>query len=200
MINKSLLAVTLLLSILFLLSADTTAQRVRLRSQISPNCGSSSNLKFADIYAEGNTAVMGSYNCRGAFIFNIADADAPTLANWYNPIRTGTASTTEQFLEAIVVNDRGYFGSGNGGGVYIVDLSNPASPQLLGVVNSSNGNAFNSIHEMVVFEQNGATYLIENFNGFSNKLLKVINVTNPATPVFIRDINPTETSWVHAMH
>lgn len=200
MINKSLLAVTLLLSILFLVSADTIAQKVRLRSQILPNCGSSSNLKFADIYAEGNTAVMGSYNCRGAFIFNIANPDAPTLANWYNPIRTGTASTTEQFLEAIVVNNRGYFGSGNGGGVYIVDLSNPASPQLLGVVNSSNGNAFNSIHEMVVFEQNGATYLIENFNGFSNKLLKVINVTNPATPVFIRDINPTETSWVHAMH
>ena len=171
------------------------AQKVRLRSKITPTCSSGSSIwKFADIYGDGNIAVQGSYNCRGAFIYNISNPDAPTLASWYNP------GSNQQFLEAIVIGNRGYFGSGNGGGVHIVDLTNPATPVLLGVVNSANGNGFNSIHEMVVFSQNGAQYLIENFNGFSNKLLKVINVTNPAAPVFIRDIAPTEVSWVHAMH
>ena len=43
-------------------------------------------------------------------------------------------------------------------------------------------------------------HLIENFNGLSNKILKVINISNPANPVFIRDINPTDPRWVHAMH
>jgi hypothetical protein len=179
---------------------DSPAQKVRLRAQITPTCATASALKFADIYADGNIAVMGSYNCRGAFIFNVSNPDAPVLANWYNPVRPGTVSTNEQFLEAIVIGNRGYFGSGNGGGVYIVDLTNPTNPVLLGQVTPGNGNGFSSIHEMVVFNQNGATYLIENFNGTTNKILKVINVTNPAAPVFVRDINPTEVQWIHAMH
>lgn len=173
---------------------QVNAQKVRLRSQITPTCATTSSLKFADIYAEGNIAVMGSYNCRGAFIFDISDPDSPTLANWYNP------GANQQFLEAIVLNGRGYFGSGNGGGVHIVDLSNPSSPQLLGTVNLTNGNGHNSIHEMMVIEQNGATYLIENSNSTSNKIIKFINVTNPASPVWIRDLSPTEVQWVHAMH
>ncbi|HVF31375.1 MAG TPA: FG-GAP-like repeat-containing protein [Pyrinomonadaceae bacterium] len=188
-----------LLSVVFLLLVAGTvqtviAQKVRLRSQITPNCGSSSNLKYADIYADGNIAVQGSYNCRGVFIYDVTNPDAPTLSSWYNP------GANQQFLEAIVIGNRGYFGSGNGGGVHIVDLTNPASPQLLGTVTAVNGNGFNSIHEMVVFDQNGSRYLVENFNGFSSKILKVINVTVPAAPVFVRDINPTEVSWVHAMH
>lgn len=175
------------------------AQKVKLRAQITPNCTQVRNTtsgvwRFADIYADGNIAVQGSYGCNGAFIYNISNPDAPTLSAWYNP------GNNQQFLEAIVVGNRGYFGSGNGGGVHIVDLTNPANPQLLGIVNSTNGNGHNSIHEMVVFNQNGQTFLIENFNGFSSKIIKIINVTNPASPVFVRDLNPTEAVWVHAMH
>ena len=70
---------------------------------------------------------------------------------------------------------------------------------LLGVVNASNGNGFGSIHEMVVFQQNGQTFLVENYNGFSNKILKFINVTNPSSAVFVRDLDPLEPLWVHAM-
>lgn len=166
------------------------AQKVRLRAEIDPSCATSSRLKFADIYADGNIAVQGSYNCRGAFIYDITNPDNPVLASWYNP------GSNQQFLEAIVIGNRGYFGSGNGGGVHIVNLTNPYSPTLLGIVNSSNGNGHNSIHEMVVW----GDYLIENFNSLSNKVLKFINVSNPASPVFIRDLNPTEVQWVHAMH
>ncbi|HEX8288452.1 MAG TPA: FG-GAP-like repeat-containing protein [Pyrinomonadaceae bacterium] len=166
------------------------AQKVRLRAQITPDCGVDSISKFADIYADGNIAVQGSFDCRGVFIYDVSNPDAPVLSAWYNP------GGNQQFLEAIVVGNRGYFGSGNGGGVHIVDLSVPSNPQLLGVVNSASGNGFNSIHEMVVH----GNYLIENYNGFSNKIIKVINISNPAAPVFVRDINPTEASWVHAMH
>ncbi len=107
--------------------AHISAQKVRLRAQITPNCGSSSNAKFADIFADGNIAVQGSYNCRGAFIYDISNPDAPVLASWYNP------GANQQFLEAAIVGTRGYFGSGSGGGgVHIVDLTNPYNPVLLG--------------------------------------------------------------------
>ncbi|MEO7672462.1 MAG: FG-GAP-like repeat-containing protein [Pyrinomonadaceae bacterium] len=173
------------------------AQKVRLRSQITPVCASlNENLKFADIFADGNIAVQGSYGCRGAFIYNISNPDAPVLSSWYNP------GNNQQFLEAVVIGNRGYFGSGQGaGGVHIVDLTNPASPQLLGTVNSTNASAYNFIHEMAVFDQNGGRYLIENYNSLNGgKILKIINVTNPAVPVFVRDLNPTEPQWIHAMH
>ncbi len=166
-------------------------QKVRLRSQINPTCDSGgSNLKFADIYADGNIAVQGSYACRGAFVYDVSNPDAPVLSSWYNP------GNNQQFLEAVVIGNRGYFGSGNGGGVHIVDLTNPANPQLLGVVNSTNGNGHNSIHEMVIW----GNFLIENANTFANKTIKVINISNPASPVFVRDLTPTDPLWVHAMH
>jgi hypothetical protein len=182
----------LFLIVTIILTCSTVlSQKIKLRSQITPNCDSgTSRLKFSDIFAEGNIAVQGSYNCRGAFIYNVSNPDAPTLLSWYNP------GNNQQFLEAIVVGNRGYFGSGNGGGVHIVDLTNPASPVLLGIVNSTSGNGHNSVHEIMIWNN----ILIENFNSTSNKVIKFINVSNPASPVFIRDFNPTEIQWVHAFH
>ena len=189
---KNLFVVLGVAFLIFGFSRDVLGQKVRLRSQITPECQATGNTKwkFADIYADGNIAVQGSYNCRGAFIYDVSNPDAPALSSWYNP------GGNQQFIEAVVVGNRAYFGSGNGGGVYIVDLTDPRNPQLLGVVNSASGNGFNSIHEMVIWDN----YLIENFNGYSTKIIKVINVTNPANPVFVRDIIPTEVNWVHSMH
>ncbi|HQU94152.1 MAG TPA: hypothetical protein PLK77_17775, partial [Pyrinomonadaceae bacterium] len=86
-----------------------------------------------------------------------------------------------------------------GDGVHIVDLTDPQNPVLLGKVNSTNG-GFDGIHEMVIFDQGGQRFLIENYNSFSKRLIKVINITNPSSPVFVRDIDPTEIVWVHAFH
>jgi hypothetical protein len=185
---------------LFGLNQDLSAQKVRLRGKVTPACASGTSAwKFADIFADGNIAVQGSYNCKGAFIYDITNPDAPVLANWYNP------GNNQQFLEAIVVGNRGYFGAGStsaGVGVHIVDLTNPYSPVLLGTVDPTHGNGYRGIHEMMVFNQNGATILLENFNQLSSsqKILRFINVTDPANPVFIRDLNPTDVTWVHAYH
>jgi hypothetical protein len=192
--EKSVFSILVVFGVLvFVFAGSVSAQKVRLRSQMTPACTSVSgaNLKYADVYADGNIAVQGSYGCRGVFIYDISNPDAPVLASWYNP------GANLQFLEAIVIGNRGYFGSGLGGaGVHIVDLTNPYAPVLLGVVDSTHGNGHNFIHEMVVW----GNYLIENYNSLSTtKILKVINISNPANPVFVRDINPTEVQWVHAM-
>lgn len=59
----------------------SSAQKVKLRSQTVPACATSSSLKYADLHADGNIAVLGSFNCRGVFIFDITDPDNPILAN-----------------------------------------------------------------------------------------------------------------------
>ncbi len=176
------------------LFVTVSAQPVRLRSQITPSCPSSSQWKFADVWADGNLAVLGTYSCRGAFIFDISNPDAPSLASWYNP------GDNQQFLEAIVIGTTAYFGSGNGGGVHVVDLNNPSAPSLVATINQTNGGGFSSIHEMLVFDQGGRRFLIENYNGFSDKRLRIIDVTNPSSAVLVREINPTDPQWVHAMH
>jgi hypothetical protein len=152
-----------------------------------------STWKFADIHADGNLAVQGSYHCRGAFIYDISNPDGPVLKSWYNP------GNDKQFLEAIVVGNRGYFGSGNQDGVHIVDLSDPSNPVLLGVVNHLQ-NGHWTVHEMMVFDQAGERYLVENYNATTIKPIKIFNVTNPAAPVLKWEFSPPNNAWVHAMH
>ena len=175
--------------------ANTFSQKVALRGTLAPACTpAASSLKYADIYADGNIAVMGSYQCRGVFIMNVSNPDAPTLYSRYNP------GANLQFLEAIVIGNRGYFGTGNTGGVHIVDLTNPASPQLLGIVNAANGGGYPTIHEMMVFDQGGSRYLLENSNSTGSTALRIIDVTNPAAAVLKWSFTSGTGGWVHAMH
>jgi len=174
------------------------AQKVRLRSEITPVCTqvrANAGWKFADLYGDGNLAVLGTYGCNGAFIFDVSNPDAPVLKKWYNP------APEQQFLEAIVIGNRGYFGSGIGNdGVHIVDLTDPANPVLLGKVNAAAGGGYPTIHEMMVFDQGASRYLLENSNNTSNSNLKIIDITNPAAPVLKWDFVSGAGGWMHAMH
>ncbi len=197
--RRSILVLVLSITTVLGLSVSADAQRVKLRSQITPTCTSTlgATLKFADIYADGNIAVMGTYGCKGVFIFDVSNPDAPVLSSWYNP------GNNIQFLEAIVIGNRGYFGSGSTSlteGVHVVDLSNPASPALLGKINSTNGGGHNFIHEMMVFDQGGQRYLLENSNSTATRTLRIINITNPAAAVLKWEFLSSDGGWVHAMH
>src|SRR5215204_5390149 len=134
---KTIFLSAVVVAIAVIASVNVSAQKVRLRSQITPVCPqvrSNTGWKFADIFGDGNLAVLGTYGCNGVFIFDVANPDVPVLKKWYNP------APEQQFLEAIVIGNRGYFGSGIGSdGVHIVDLTDPANPVLLGKVNSTTG-------------------------------------------------------------
>ena len=188
-------AFLMVLGILAFLTASASvvvnAQNIRLRSNIDPVPSNRSSAKYADVTADGNIAVLGSYGERGGFIFDISNPDAPVLKTRYNP------TPTLQFLEAVVVGNRVYFGSGTGDGVHIVDISNPANPVLLGKINPTTvPNTFNTVHEITV----DGDYLYENLNSTSERRIKVINISNPAQPRFVRDITPNELRWIHAVH
>jgi hypothetical protein len=170
------------------LSYAAQAQNITLRSRMSPSSVSNS-WKYSDLYGDGNIAVIGTYNARGAYIFDITNPDNPVLASWYNP------APAQQFLEALVRNNIGYFGSGNGGGVHIVNLSNPYNPVLLSTINGTNG-GYTSVHEILLYNN----YLIENFNGFNGPRLRVFDISNPSAPTFVREFLTTDGTWVHATH
>jgi hypothetical protein len=178
--------------------AGTVAQKVRLRSHVDPPCtiaGSNPAVwKFSDIGGDGNIAVQGSTSCTGVFIYDMTNPDNIVLASHFDP-----SPGVLHFTEAVVKGNRGYFGTGafaSSMGVMIVDLTDPYHPVLLGSVTPTVGNGFPAVHEMEVW----GNYLVEvNQSGF-NKIVKFINVSNPASPVFIRDLVTSEAGYVHATH
>ena len=178
-------------------SSPSKAQNITLRGNVNPSTITSSQWKYSDLYGDGNIAVLGSYNDRGVFIFDITDPDHPVLASRYNP------GNNQQMLEALVRNGIGYFGSGNGGGVHIVNLADPYNPVLLGKIDAAICDpsnpaicGFTSIHEILLYNN----YLIENFNGFNGAILRVFNISVPTAPVFVRQFTTTDSTWVHATH
>jgi hypothetical protein len=184
-----------LLIAVFVLPCDSFSQKVRLRGHVDPGCETwgrnSARWKFADIGGDGNIAVQGSVSCSGVFIYDISDLDHPVLASRWDP-----DPLRGWYTEALVVGNRGYFGSGFKRGVQIMDLTDPYHPVLLGEVNKENANAFRKVHEMEIW----GNYLVEVFNGAPNKIVKFINISDPANPVFVRDLVLQEASWVHATH
>ncbi|HUR97849.1 MAG TPA: FG-GAP-like repeat-containing protein [Pyrinomonadaceae bacterium] len=186
----------LLLAIMTIsLAAPTRAQRVRLRGHIDPPCTTfppnPSAWKFSDIGASGNVAAQGSTSCRGVFIYDVTDPDHPVLASWYNP-----TPKLDHYTEAVVVGNRGYFGSATNRGVEIVDLTDPYHPVRLGAATPANSNAFGYVHEIEIW----GNYLVEVLHGQPNRIVKFINISDPANPVFVRDLLLQEADWVHATH
>jgi hypothetical protein len=163
------------------------AQTITLRGRVSPST-IANTWRYSDLYAEGNIAVLGTYNARGAYIFDISNPDNPVLASWYNP------TPAQQMLEAVVRNGIGYFGSGNSGGVHVVNLADPYNPVFITAINASNGGGYNTIHEIVI----EGNYLFETDS--RTPTIKVINITNPAAPVFVRNIVTTDSLFIHAVH
>jgi hypothetical protein len=184
----------LALLVVLAVCSTASAQNIRLRGQIDPFAGSTA---YADIYAEGNIAVIGTYSSRGALIVDITNPDAPFVAAHYNP------TPQQQFLEALVRNQIGYFGSGNSGGVHIVNLANPANPVLMSKVDGTTclpggpttaiNCSYNTIHEIVL--DGNFLYITDS----RTPVVKVINVSNPAQPVFVRSITTTDPVFIHAI-
>jgi len=185
------------LSCFFLFAADINSQGIKLRSRLDPLSG---KYAYSDIFAEGNIAVLGTYckdstgctgdpnQLQGALIFDIANPNNPVLASRYNP------TPNQQMLEALVKNKIGYFGSGNSGGVHVVNLNDPYNPVLITVINATNGGGYNTIHEILI----DGNFLYETDS--RTPTIKVINISNPAAPVFVRNITTNDSRFIHAVH
>ena len=84
----------------------------------------------------------------------------------------------------------GYFASDNGGGLHIVDLSDPTTPTLISQVTSADS-GYNRIHN--VFYADGFLYEADS----RTQVVKVFDVSDPNNPSFVRDITAAANPFVH---
>ncbi|MBW2693665.1 MAG: hypothetical protein JRE57_13710, partial [Deltaproteobacteria bacterium] len=168
------------LSALFSLSAQ--AGIISLVGHLDPVPGAD---KYADVWGEGDYAYVGGWNNPTVLIIDISDPANPSLVSEYDPV-TGTG----KFRDVKVYDGVGYFADDEGDGMHIVDLSDPTTPTLLANIRSGDS-GFDVIHNSSVLED----YLYE-ANQFSD-IIKVFDVSSPASPVFVRDIVTPNSGRIH---
>lgn len=134
---------------------------------------------YTDIWGMDDFAIMGTIGS-GVAIIDISDIEEPTLAATY-------PATGNRFVDVKEDNGIGFFASDNGGGVHVVDLTNPSDPTRLSEIGSATG-GFDSVKN--VFVQDGFLYEVNE----TSPTVKVFDIRTPATPRFTRDIVTTETA------
>ena len=146
---------------LILLLTPASAQ-ISLVGHLEP----STTTNYGDVWGDGDYAFLGTRGDEGVFIIDISIPTAPVVASQYYP----SMGSSPQDIK--VQDGIGYFAMnsdvtmGPGGGVDIVDLSDPAQPVFLSRVACCRG-----VHN--IFVDNGLLY--------TNKGT-IWDVSNPAAP------------------
>jgi len=117
-----------------------------------------------------DVAVSGYYayvadDTSGLAIINITDPSSPTLADTYD--------TNNHALGVAVSGSYAYVSDGDGGGLVIVNISNPTAVSSVAVYSATAGNACD------VAVSGNYAYVAYGRSGFT-----IVNVTNPAAPAF----------------
>ena len=117
----------------------------------------------------------------GVGIFSITNPAAPVLITNYYPSPTGN----NQFEMGVIRSNIAYFASWSGGGMHILSLTNPAAPVLLARIGNTTGTVTNG-HDRVhtLFLERNFLYEADH----ATPVVKVFDVSNPAVPVFVRNI------------
>jgi len=184
--HRTVLRATLLSAfIIFSLAILAPAQGIHttLRAQANPYGFYQS---YASVWGDGNYAYVGSERRNGVLIFDISNPNAPVLASYYAP------SNSLDMEDVKVSNGVGYFADNMGSGLHIVDVSNPANPQLLTQITSANG-GYDNTHKIAVWQN----FLFIPQNLTAPALIKVFDVSNPATPVLKTTITATDPQWIN---
>jgi hypothetical protein len=136
-----------------------------------------------DLWAEGNYAYIGSDRLGGGIaIFDISNPTNPQFVTEYEG---------NEMEDVEVYNGVGFFGSDVNDptqaprtGVDIVNLSNPRNPTLITRISTALfPQAHDKVHTLSVSD--GFLYTTDN----ATEVIKVFNVSNPASPQFVSSIN-----------
>src|ERR1041385_5121050 len=192
-----LLLVTLLAASSF--AQSPTKLNIRLVGTNTPAQASSG---FGDVWAEGNIACLGvwtAYSTFGVGIYDISNPASPSLLTVYNYATTAQNRFEQGAIRNQILYIGCWGGSGNGSGLHILSLTNPASPLLLSRITKSSAgtvtNGFDDVHTLFL-ERN---FLYEAAPNDGIVSVKVFDVSNPSLPVYVRDIVTTNTTKVHQM-
>ncbi len=174
------------ISLLMFASQVLVGQGVHItkRGNVNPNPALNA---YSDVVAEGNYAYVSSWhNTAGIWIFDVSNPDAPQYVAKY----AGSNTANMQAVE--VLNGIGYFGDDGGGGIHIVNLSNPLLPKLITRITSAQG-GYNSVHDLTL-DGNGHMF-VPNYR--VNDAVQVWNVSTPSAPYLQMTLFGTDTASVH---
>lgn len=189
---------------LILLTASFGHAQSRLNiSLVASNKPPQAASGFGDVWGDGNIACMGvwtAYSSYGIGIYNIANPASPVLLTNFT-YGSGVGNRFEQGVIRSNIMYVGSWGGGNlnsgGSGLHILSLANPASPVLLSRITANTAgtvqNGFDNVHTLFL-ERN---FLYEAAHVVNIVSVKVFDVSNPAAPVYVRDIVTTNTTKVH---
>jgi hypothetical protein len=141
---------------------------------------------YAGVWGDGNYAYIGSERRTGVLIYDITNPDVPALAAYYNPPNSLDVEDIK------VANGIGYFASNMGGGLHVVDLSDPTNPTLLSQITSANG-GYDNTHKIAVWQN--LVFIPQNLT--SPATIKVFDVSSPSTPVLKTTFTATDPEWVN---
>lgn len=158
-----------LLMVLGVMASAQTSQNVSLRGQIPYPVGTS-----AEVWGSGDLAIV-SRRASGFSIIDVSDPNAPQeVFSGNSQLFVRDAKTHGNLLAC--TNE-----SGNGQGVYLYDISNPAMPQLLGSYGSF---AMPTCYNLT-FSPNGDYLYCCSF--ITNRVV-VLDISNPASPMEVNII------------
>jgi hypothetical protein len=158
---------------------------------------------FGDVWGDGNIACLGvwtAYSTFGFGIYDITTNASPRLLTNY----TYSSGVGNRFEQGVIRSNILYVGSWGGGsvgsggsGLHIFSLTNPSVPAPLSRITASSAgtaiNGFDNVHTLFL-ERN---FLYEAAHNVGVLSVKVFDVSNPAAPVYVRDIVTTNTTKVH---
>lgn len=164
---------------------------ISLVSQSNPLNPSKSAGFYGDLWAEDNLVAIGTQQGTGVAIVDITNPASPTFQSYYNPSDGG------KFKDVVIRNNIGYFALDNNGssdpkGIHIVNLSNPQQPQLIGKIQGTA--SFQHNHN--IFVDGNFLYAAPN----DQPRVRVYNISNPASPVMIRQFDTTNTGSTQNLH
>lgn len=188
-LNISQAIITFLFLSFFATASALAQMNARLVGQLDPFTGEN---RYGDVWGEGNYAYLASFNGSGLMIIDITNPRAPVLASTYEP------SGGARFQDVVVIEGIAYCSAENGGstqagrGVFIADVRDPKNPRELSQIGTTQ-NGYAIVHELFVAD--GLLYEADS----RTPVVKVFDVSNPANPVFVRDIRTTDTRFIHNM-
>lgn len=132
--------------------------------------GVSAQSYVSKIAVDGGLALMANYS-NGAQIVDVSDPSSPMIVGNFSPAKPGEPLAKRNVFGVALKGKRGYVAAGD---LYILDLTVPANPQLLGVYRSG----ANTYRVTVL----GDLAFLAKWN---DGPLEVVNVSDPANPVAV---------------
>ena len=145
--------------------------------------GNDKSTTYTDVWGEGDIAVIGSLES-GVAILDISTPGPVTHVGTFDPV------IPRQFQDVKASGDFGYFSGADGGGTFVVDLTNPATPALVSQIDSSMGG-----HENVRNAALSNDYLYQ--ANENSGVIHVFDISSPFQPQFVRSIDTGDSIGIY---